>query len=78
MLKLTQKRKLGAYTVIALIAVLVSGVVIAGRANYQEYGYYDAQGYYTGSITYPCYGRPIIDGSPTGTPVLELEFSCNY
>ncbi len=73
-MKLLNKSKF--YAILTTTLILASGVALAGRAFMTEYGYYDSQGNYTGSITYPCYGRPIIEGFPSGTAVLESQFSC--
>ena len=71
------RKKLAVYSIVAA-ALLASATAIAGRAYYTEYAYYDANGNYTGTITYPCYGPPIVDGNPTGSPVLVLKFSCSF
>ena len=66
-----------------LLLVLAAVAVLGGITNAQarrtymsETGYFDANGGIVGSITYPCFGRPVIEGELVGTPRELYRWRC--
>lgn len=61
-----------------VLAVSFSAAAMIHRATETEYTYFDAQGHWVGSLTYPCEGRVIRVGNTTNyASFTETSFSCD-
>lgn len=59
-----------------LTGLLAAATALAARRYAYEIGYFDANGYMVGSITYPCGGGQTIEGVLEGTPVEIWSETC--